>query len=132
MKFYVATRRQENARLVRAELLMDGHTCTASWIDLKDYGDGGKTEEQLREIALTCEREVRAADVLVLVSEQDGAYVPGGKHVETGMALAWNKVVLVLGPPENVFHRHPLVVGCDSIDQVREAFATIAQLRVGA
>lgn len=113
--FYVATRSQAIGRTVRSALEGLGFACGASWLDEQDYGQGSatlgeKSVAQRAAIALLDEREVRAADFLVLVSEPDGSYVPGGKHVETGMALALRKPVHVVGRRENVFHYHPRVV----------------------
>ena len=56
-------------------------------------------------------RDVFEADMLIAFSEEprtDGAS-RGGRHVEFGMALAWGKFVVVVGPRENVFHTLPKV-----------------------
>lgn len=115
MKFYLATRKVENARPVRDALVAAGHLCVSSWVDEPGYALGSTSaiarhsDEELRAIASRDEAEIRDTDVLVVVAEPDGAFVPGGKHVETGMALALGKPVHVLGARENLFHWHPLV-----------------------
>jgi len=109
MRIYIATQKQENARPVRDAIVAAGHVCTASWIDLSGYASIPGTDAQRSEAALTCEREVRGAEVLILVSEPDGERVRGGKHVETGMAIALGKPVIVIGTRENVFHWHAAV-----------------------
>lgn len=108
-KFYIATQKQENARPVRDAVVAAGHICTASWIDLEGYASIPQGDAQRVAAATTCDREVQEAGELILVSEPDGSRVRGGKHVETGMALAQGKRVHVIGDKENVFHWHPLV-----------------------
>ena len=48
-------------------------------------------------------------DGVVLIAEPPGQMVPGGKHVETGMALVLGRPVFVIGRKENIFHWHPAV-----------------------
>ena len=54
--------------------------------------------------------DILCADCLVAFSEppRSGAS-RGGRHVELGLALAWGKRVIVVGPRENVFHTLPQV-----------------------
>ena len=48
---------------------------------------------------------MEAADALIAFTERPRAELTrGGRHVEFGMALAWRKRVLVVGPRETVFH----------------------------
>lgn len=54
--------------------------------------------------------DIKLSDLLVLLTESASALVggtatSGGRHVETGFALALGKPVIVVGAPENVFHR---------------------------
>jgi hypothetical protein len=109
VKFYIAAQKQENARPARDAVVAAGHVCTASWIDLEGYASIPRGPEQRIEAAKTCSAEVEDAHELILVSEADGSRVRGGKHVETGMALAQGKRVHVIGQRENVFHWHPMV-----------------------
>jgi nucleoside 2-deoxyribosyltransferase len=117
MTFYIASQKQENARPVRDALNAAGHACNASWLDLTGYASIPGDDAQRTQAALTCEGEVRECDALILVAEPDGERVRGGKHVETGMAIALGKRVYVVNGPwftehgkrENVFHWHPLV-----------------------
>ena len=49
--------------------------------------------------------DVRAADIFVMFSESPTSGVSrGGRHVEFGLAMAWEKKIIVIGPRENVFH----------------------------
>lgn len=114
MKFYIATRRQENARPVRDAIEALGHTCTATWIDVTDYGktktpENDRDPQQRIDAAAGCVHDVLTADVLISVSEPDGEKVKGGKHAEFGMALAWGKQLIVMGDREHVFHWLPNV-----------------------
>jgi nucleoside 2-deoxyribosyltransferase len=119
MKFYLATQKQENARPVRDALVALGHTCTATWLDLAGYASIPSDDAQRAKAATTCQREVVEADVLILIAEPDGSLVRGGKHVETGMAMAWGKRVYVLGKRENVFHWHPNVTVCETLEELK-------------
>ena len=49
--------------------------------------------------------------MLIAFSEEPraGGASRGGRHVEFGLALAWGKGVVVVGPRENVFHTLPQV-----------------------
>jgi nucleoside 2-deoxyribosyltransferase len=132
MNLYIATQKQENAKPVRDAILADGHSCNASWIDLAGYASIPGDDEHRKQASLTCEREVRDCDALILVAEPDGERVRGGKHVETGMAIALGKPVYVVNGPwftdhgkrENVFHWHPLVTVVPDIDGLIRAINT--------
>ncbi|MEX2381622.1 MAG: hypothetical protein WD490_04510 [Opitutales bacterium] len=90
-----------------------GHEVTSRWVtcDTKfNHGLRAYSDEEKTRLTLIDEEDVRAAiDGLVLVAETDGKFVPGGKHVETGIALALGRPVYVIGNHENLFHWHPLV-----------------------
>ena len=45
-----------------------------------------------------------------------GSYSRGGRHVELGMALAWGKNVVIVGPRENVFCHLPQVRQADTFE----------------
>lgn len=113
MSFFIASHSQEAARRLMERLQEDGHHVCARWI-LSDTkfarGIESYTDEERRALAVTDEQDVRAAvDGLVLIAEPPGQTVPGGKHVETGIALALHRPVYVIGRRENIFHWHPLV-----------------------
>lgn len=109
MRFYIATQKQENARPVRDAIVSAGHIVLSSWIDKEGYASLGGGDEHRMAASIMCEREVYYCDELAVVSEPDGSLVRGGKHRETGMALAQEKKIRVIGNRENVFHWHPLV-----------------------
>lgn len=95
-----------------------GHEVTSRWIisDKKFHrGPSAYSDEERTRIALMDEEDVRAAtDGLILLAEEPGRFVPGGKHVETGIALALGRPVFVIGHRENIFHWHPRVTVFDS------------------
>lgn len=97
---------------------------TASWIEeLHEINDGtiGAAKdlhpEEVARHALTDLDDIERCDLLVVFTGNfiegfgyDAALLhSGGRHVETGYALAKGKPVFVVGEPENVFHRLPQV-----------------------
>lgn len=126
---YIAAHNQNYARAVRDVLLsrVSGLTCNASWIDIpaSQYGDGGLSDSDRRDIAGSeVEKVKQATGGLVLLAEAKGFNVPGGKHVETGVAISRGHPVYVVGRKENIFHWHGLVTHCaglyDLIDTLND------------
>lgn len=113
MKLFIASHSQEEALSLRNELLRRGHEITARWITKDEkfsQSSAAYTDAERTELSLVDEADVRAAtDGLILIAEPHGRTVPGGKHVETGMALALERPVFVIGRRENLFHWHPRV-----------------------
>jgi hypothetical protein len=109
MKVYVASRSQAAGRKIRDLVRSAGHEVVSRWLDETGYEGLPADEARRRRVAVDNLDDVRSADLLILRAEPDGSFVPGGKHVESGAALALGIPVIVLGPPENVFHWHPLV-----------------------
>lgn len=113
MKLFVASHSQLIAHKVMARLEASGHVVTARWItsDAKFHrGVDAYTDAERTAIAVMDEEDVRqATDGVILIAEPPGQTVPGGKHVETGMALALGRPVYVIGRKENIFHWHPAV-----------------------
>ena len=102
-----------------------GYTITSRWIDAtKD--DSSLTDAEATEAALMDEADVKASDVLVAFAERRGTPGAdrGGRHAEVGGAVFLGKPVILVGAPEHVFHRHPLVtvVACktDMARKLRE------------
>ncbi len=113
MKFYISSSSQKLAKSLLGLIENIGHEVTARWIteDTKfGLADAQYSEKELEDLAVMDHQDVvRGVDGLILIAETDGKYARGGKHVETGIALAHGYNVFVLGPKENVFHRHPNV-----------------------
>ncbi|MEL6330770.1 MAG: hypothetical protein AAFR38_14045 [Planctomycetota bacterium] len=119
MNIFIAAHSQEMARSVKRQLEALGHTVVARWIenDTK-FGQGAAaySYDERRALAEMDEADVRRSDMLVLLAETEGKLVPGGKHVETGIALGLGLPVVVVGRRENIFHWHSGVKVVQSID----------------
>ena len=111
MKLYVASHSRDAAQKVRDKIVKMGHVCTSRWIDYdEEFEHGDHSVAEKRRLAIMDEADVRAATGgLILIASAKGQNVPGGKHVETGLALAYGLPVYVLGRRENIFHWHPRV-----------------------
>lgn len=106
MKIYIATKKQDVAVALRRRLqeeFKDKVKFTSSWIDQESYGNTPICQKTA--IAKRCDQEVKECDLLINIA--DDANVPGGKHVELGIALGLGKRVVALGRRENIFHYHP-------------------------
>ena len=80
-----------------------GYDVISSWI----YGDEEDqlTPEGLHKIAQKDIDQVRDCDILVTFSEPAGSYNRGGgRHTELGLAMAWDKPCVLIGPKEQIFH----------------------------
>lgn len=117
MKVYLAGPYQ--SRLILSEyadaLHRHGYSCLSSWLNEPyeiNAGTSGAAlaldDATVAGHALTDIAEVQAADVFILfTSKFVGVEGGGGRHVETGVALAGGIPVIIMGEPENVFHRIP-------------------------
>lgn len=106
--FYVCARygRREEAREIADGLRNLGYWITSTWLDqVEDEMIFGESPETAGRFAQKDLDEVRAADVLLYLSEpEDNPWGRGGRHVEYGAALASDKILVVIGPLENLFH----------------------------
>jgi hypothetical protein len=114
-KIYLAAqtrRRTEMAKIGRA-LEKAGHTITSLWVFEDDHTLDRKIIAQ-RDID-----HVAAADTVVLFTEprKKKQIEHGGRHFESALGLAWNKHLIIVGPPENVFHHLDSVVCLDSVQK---------------
>lgn len=106
MKIYLAamySRREEMEKI--AEIINKSHhEVVARWV----YGgEEGLTRDQIAELDL---EDVDRADAVVSFTHPRGTLTPnGGRHVEFGYGLAKGKRMILIGPPENVFHEHKSV-----------------------
>ena len=102
-----------------SDLARLGHTCTSSWLnettEIAAGTLGAAVEITDAEAAAHVRKDlVDVARSEVLVVWTWAAAVPliedprgnsGGRHVETGAALAKKLPVIIIGEPENIFHR---------------------------
>jgi len=106
MNIYIATKNQDAAVSLRRKLkdiFKNRVEFTSSWIDQESYGNTPICQKT--SIAKRCDKDVRECDLLINIADE--ANVPGGKHVELGIALALGKRVIAFGRRENIFHYHP-------------------------
>lgn len=104
-----------------------GFDVTSSWVNEEHEIGPGTTgaapalsDDEAGRHAATDLDDVDRADVLVLLTGAALGLAPaecgsGGRHVETGYALAKGKWVVVVGEAENIFHR---VGGYDHLVEV--------------
>lgn len=120
MKAYLAApyAARDIVREYADELRSIGYTITSSWLDEKHEINSGTTgaatsldDAQVAAHAHQDLIDIHKADVVVLFTAaafahlDGGTSTSGGRHVETGYAIALDLPVLVVGEPENVFHR---------------------------
>ena len=122
--FFIAAHSREAAQDLKSRLNAAGYHITSRWIteDTKfNEGIGAYSDEERRSIAEMDEEDVRAAEAgLILLAELPGKTVPGGKHVETGIAIALGRPIYVIGRRENIFHWHPSVRIFETLEQLLE------------
>lgn len=103
-------------REARARLTALGYTVTSRWLDAgtsvpatartDDAGAGAR----LAAIAAQDLDDIRAADIVVVYNPPEACAVGrGGRHVETGFALALDRPIVVVGARGNVFHWLPVI-----------------------
>lgn len=107
MKAYLAAAfgRQAEIRSYRDQLIAIGHEVTSRWLDAPDLPLGAGDDQSGASQAFTDFSDIEAADTVI--SFTDGALARGGRHVEYGMAVAWGKRRVIVGPLEHVFHYLP-------------------------
>ena len=113
---------RQRVREYAAELRAAGHTVTSSWLDETHEINAGTQaaatslpDETVSAHAAQDMEDIDGSDALVLFTAKSlGVEGGGGRHVETGYALAKGLPVFVVGDPENVFHRlgEPAVTLC--------------------
>jgi hypothetical protein len=97
--------RQAEIRGYRAELVKAGHVITSRWLDLDPACDSWATElSEASQHQAECDvADVNAARTVVSFTSPGRGR--GGRHVEYGLALAWGKELIVVGPREHIFHQ---------------------------
>ena len=114
MKIYLAAAYERRWELFgyRNELVWRGLTVTSRWVLTPEptVPYGGLSTVMRAELAQEDWEDVRAADIMINFTEPgDTAASSGGRHVELGAALAFEKRCMIVGPRENVFHCLPEV-----------------------
>ena len=118
MKIYLASRysRYPEMQMYAAELAQMGHSITSRWIqgdhELRADGHSNDAHWQIQ-WAEEDYQDLLQACLCLSFTEAPGdtpGRNRGGRHVELGIALASNKLCLVVGPREHVFHWLPQVI----------------------
>ena len=102
------------------ELERAGHRITSRWLEQDHNTPDALAAEatvdsmppEAAHFAVIDYEDIVAADVLIAFTAPSGLGPSrGGRHVEFGLALAWHKRLIIVGPYENVFHRFSLAHG---------------------
>lgn len=149
MRIYLASRysRREELCGYRTQLESIGHTVTARWLNglhqINDAGvpvaDDGMTklvrdEDESTEVKVISMRakfaredydDVMSADMLIAFTEKPRSELTrGGRHVELGVAIGAGKIVIVVGPRENIFCWMDTVLHFDNWSDCYNVLAT--------
>lgn len=125
MKIYLAAAsyRQKEIRNNHRKLERRGYEVVSSWVFMKSLGDVAKfPREAKRDLT-----QVDEADLVITFTEDPKIkkYTTGGRHIETGYAIAKNKKILIVGPRENVFH----YLGYPQFDSFKEVLAYLGNAK---
>lgn len=139
---------RDSLRAYIPELEQRGHIVTSSWLQashaIQENTLGtapGMDDDYAKDHAAQDIEEVLESDALVLFTWDTAlAHCPpdqitgpnsGGRHVETGVALATSIAVIVFGEPENIFHRGDGVQVAPRWEAVIEALDAVQAARFG-
>ena len=109
-KFYLSSRfaRKDELRGYAADLIDKRHSVTSTWLmldndDVNQYGYEARADLD----------DIRRSDIIINFTEAPNTvHSTGGRHVEHGYALAYDKKQLFVGPRENLFHHLPRFANC--------------------
>ncbi len=124
-KVYLASSYSRRAEMAghAAVLREAGLEVTSRWVNGSHELDEAATEDDRARLALEDVEDVARADAIFAFTDgpKSAGKGRGGRHVELGLALALGKRVLLIGPPENVFHYLPQVERCGGLPHAVEA-----------
>lgn len=124
MKIYLAARYSRRIELCqyKAELEAMGHLITSRWLNgshqidhdgqpigehgekLFEEGEGESADAMRRRFVTEDVADVQRADIMIAFTEAPrSGHSRGGRHVELGLAIAWEKAIFIVGPFENLF-----------------------------
>lgn len=129
MNIYIAGMYSRRLELLETSKMFTaaGHKITARWL----YGDEEKPGMTQRDKGQMDVDDVAAADVVILFStpkalfKEPGEGVSGGRHFEFGLACGLKKTMILVGPPENVFHH---IIGVTRVDDAVAALGAITSM----
>lgn len=124
MKIYLCSRysRRDEMRKYRDKLTKLGHTVVSTWLEtnwpVEDHRSAAAPPEYRETWAEKDLADVRSCDTIICFTEHERTPTRGGRHVEFGVALALHKVLLLVGPKENLFYYHKNVTQFDSFEEL--------------
>jgi hypothetical protein len=115
VKIYTAATFTEQKRIRenKEKLFQLGHSVTATWLEEQVKPEGMTDEQFRRKMAAKDLREIEAADCFILDLEKPS--VTMGKMIETGFALAKNKLLYVVAPEGTLTGGHIFLLLADKI-----------------
>lgn len=123
MRVYIAAPwpLKKDAAQLRAQLAVVGIDSTARWIDINHAGSAQEAENDLNDVFM--------AQAFVLINPPEFTNKgTGGRHVETGYAIAINRPVFVLGAASNVFHHLARVTIVSDVESLVKELGQVIQL----
>ena len=123
VKIYIAAPWAEKNGLAseaRGALLEAGHEVTSRWLDLDDDVQNTKDTTVMRAEALNDIEDIINSNLMLLINT---GRATAGRHVETGIAIAMLKPVIIIGEKTSVFHH----LRCPRVDSINEAIAELTQ-----
>lgn len=109
-KVYLASRysRFKEMQGYATELKKMGYEVTSRWIQGNHkMSKGSSTQAEKKErirFANEDKKDLNKSDIVICFTEEPRTTnTRGGRHVELGMAIAWEKEVYIIGYKENVF-----------------------------
>lgn len=117
-RIYIAARfeRQAEARAVADELVTAGYKVTSRWLLIPDLA----VPENAAERAHMDMQDLTRSEVYLLLS--DDVLGRGGKDFEGGVAWAWRRRVVVVGPRAHVFHYLPEIHHLRDLGELRARY----------
>lgn len=128
MRAYIAApyAAREQIKRYATELDQIGYQVTSRWLDephdINPTTTGAAlalSDTEANTAARNDLDDIDGSDIFVVITARECTGLEaqrstsGGRHVETGYALARGISVIVVGDPENIFHRMQLVTGVD-------------------
>ncbi len=105
MRIYLASRYDRRMEMLgyAAILEAEGHVVTSRWV--RGDHEGATDPETLARCAREDLDDIAGSDLFVTFTETPAVgFTSGGRHVELGYAMGLWIAVVIVGPPENVFH----------------------------
>ena len=127
IRIYVAAPWKDKplAREAKRKLEADGFVVTSRWVDFHENKPADQSglnydKDTLLQEARQDVEDVMTCDILILLNTQKRGEETSGKAVETGLAMAWLKPVIVVGEVSNIFHHL-----CPVVATLEDAVKTI-------